>query len=92
MIRLSIRLTSVLRSSSNPAMFLIPEEWKSKRQRIIEAFMRTGSMSEAAQEVYGKRDVSYVRRIVIIWRRKVRDAELSTTGYKQEGQPQTDAA
>ena len=57
-------------------MLTIPEQWKSKRQRIVEAFCRTGSVPDAAEEVYGKRNVSYVRYVIITWKKISRKEEI----------------
>ncbi len=53
-------------------MLIIPEHWKSKRQIIIETYLRMGSVPETAEALYGNRDVSYVRSIIIQWKQYIR--------------------
>jgi len=57
---------------------LIPEDWKTKRQKIIEVYTLTKSVPDTAEEIYGRRNVSYVRTVVTKWRNFVREQELST--------------
>ena len=55
-----------------------PDAWKSRRQVIVETFMRTGSVPVTALILYGKRDNSFVRTVIIQWRQYVREQDLSS--------------
>lgn len=57
---------------------LIPNEWKSKRQVIVETFIKTGSVPETALIIYGDRKRSYVRTIIIQWKRFLREKEKAS--------------
>jgi hypothetical protein len=59
-------------------MFLIPDEWKSRRQLIVETYIRTQSVPDTSELLYGKRDSSFVRSVIIQWRTIVRKNDLSS--------------
>lgn len=71
-------------------MFHIPDHWKSKRQIIVETYIRTGSMPATAEAIYGHRDVSYVRATIIQWKKLNREHEI--VQYKRQPLGQEQAA
>ncbi len=58
-------------------MFPLPEQWKSKRHKIIEVYARTRSVSKTAKEL-GYKTKSFVRSVISEYREIIRTEQQSS--------------